>query len=150
VLSQEMRPIAVARLVHRLFSGFDRAVKALGLFKMDTVGDAYIAAGFLPAAAAGADPQGGAEEARRGVGVRDAAGGEGCEPRVAAPRRAILAAGDGPGPRHPAAPAAAPAASAVAASCAKMSSGWGDESVMSGFLLVVRPRRRARPSWLRR
>jgi class 3 adenylate cyclase len=47
-LSQTMSPIEVARLVHRLFSRFDIAVHALGLFKMDTVGDAYIVAGFLP------------------------------------------------------------------------------------------------------
>jgi class 3 adenylate cyclase len=42
----------VALLVHRLFSRFDSAVRQLGLFKMDTVGDAYFAAGFLPPAAA--------------------------------------------------------------------------------------------------
>ena len=47
-LSQTMSPIEVARLVHRLFSRFDNAVRDLGLFKMDTVGDAYIVAGFLP------------------------------------------------------------------------------------------------------
>jgi hypothetical protein len=38
----------VARLMHRLFSAFDAAITSAGLFKMDTVGDAYVAAGFLP------------------------------------------------------------------------------------------------------
>ncbi len=47
-LSQTMAPMEVARLVHRLFSRFDGVVHELGLFKMDTVGDAYIVAGFLP------------------------------------------------------------------------------------------------------
>ncbi len=40
----------MARLMHRLFSAFDAAVTGAGLFKMDTVGDAYVAAGFLPQA----------------------------------------------------------------------------------------------------
>mmetsp|Transcript_59276 Transcript_59276/g.157752 ORF Transcript_59276/g.157752 Transcript_59276/m.157752 type:complete len:628 (+) Transcript_59276:323-2206(+) len=47
-LSQGMEPMEVAKLVHTLFSRFDTAVKQLGLFKMDTVGDAYIVAGILP------------------------------------------------------------------------------------------------------
>ena len=34
----------------RLFTDFDRAILSCGLFKMDTVGDAYIAAGFFPIA----------------------------------------------------------------------------------------------------
>ena len=34
----------------RLFTDFDRAILSCGLFKMDTVGDAYIAAGFFPVA----------------------------------------------------------------------------------------------------
>ena len=38
----------MARLMHRLFSAFDAAITSAGLFKMDTVGDAYVAAGFLP------------------------------------------------------------------------------------------------------
>ncbi len=42
-----MDAIDVARLMHRLFSAFDAAVTGAGLFKMDTVGDAYVAAGFL-------------------------------------------------------------------------------------------------------
>jgi hypothetical protein len=34
--------------MHDLFSVFDEAVKAVdGLFKMDTIGDAYIAAAWL-------------------------------------------------------------------------------------------------------
>ena len=35
-------------MLHAVFSAFDAAVLERGLFKMDTVGDAYIAAGFLP------------------------------------------------------------------------------------------------------
>ena len=46
---QTLKPIEAAELVHDLFSDFDTAVKARGLLKMDTVGDAYIVAGFLPA-----------------------------------------------------------------------------------------------------
>jgi hypothetical protein len=45
---QEMDALDVARLMHRLFSAFDAAVVGAGLFKMDTVGDAYVAAGFFP------------------------------------------------------------------------------------------------------
>ena len=45
---QEMDALDVARLMHRLFSAFDAAVVDAGLFKMDTVGDAYVAAGFFP------------------------------------------------------------------------------------------------------
>jgi hypothetical protein len=45
-----MDALDVARLMHRLFSAFDAAVTCAGLFKMDTVGDAYVAAGFLPLA----------------------------------------------------------------------------------------------------
>jgi class 3 adenylate cyclase len=41
-------PLALAALVHRLFAGFDAAVSAAGLTRVDTVGDAYIAAGWLP------------------------------------------------------------------------------------------------------
>ena len=43
-----MSPMQLASLVHGIFSGFDAAVKDRGLFKMDTVGDAYLVAGFLP------------------------------------------------------------------------------------------------------
>ena len=35
--------------MHVLFKHFDAAVCARGLFKMDTIGDAYICAGFFPA-----------------------------------------------------------------------------------------------------
>ena len=34
----------------RLFTDFERAIPSCGLFKMDTVGDAYVAAGFFPIA----------------------------------------------------------------------------------------------------
>ncbi len=40
--------LQLARLVHALFTRFDAAVRACGLFKMDTVGDAYIVAALLP------------------------------------------------------------------------------------------------------
>jgi class 3 adenylate cyclase len=42
-----MDALDVARLMHRLFSAFDAAITSAGLFKMDTVGDAYVAAGFF-------------------------------------------------------------------------------------------------------
>ena len=60
-LSQSLPPMEVAQLVHRIFSSFDSAVRELGLFKMDTVGDAYIVAGFLPPSAAAMHDTGGAE-----------------------------------------------------------------------------------------
>ena len=39
--------LQVAGMMHSLFTAFDLEVKRLGLFKMDTVGDAYICAGFI-------------------------------------------------------------------------------------------------------
>ena len=57
-LSQTMPAMEVARLVHRLFCSFDTAVKDLGLFKMDTIGDAYIVAGFLPPRDSWSDSEG--------------------------------------------------------------------------------------------
>jgi class 3 adenylate cyclase len=64
-------PLALARLVHGLFARFDAAVAAAGLARVDTVGDAYIAAGFLPAPA----PAGGGEAAVSG-GAEGAAEGD--------------------------------------------------------------------------
>ena len=48
VLSQTMTPMQVAEMVHEMYSVFDVAVQERGLFKMDTIGDAYVVAGFLP------------------------------------------------------------------------------------------------------
>ncbi|EKX54631.1 hypothetical protein GUITHDRAFT_46026, partial [Guillardia theta CCMP2712] len=47
-LSQGMDPIELANMIHRVFSKFDLIVQDKGLFKMDTVGDAYIVSGWLP------------------------------------------------------------------------------------------------------
>uniref|UniRef100_A0A7S4PJ49 Guanylate cyclase domain-containing protein n=2 Tax=Guillardia theta TaxID=55529 RepID=A0A7S4PJ49_GUITH len=47
-MSQTMDALELANMVHDLFSHFDDAVRRWGLFKMDTVGDAYIVAGWLP------------------------------------------------------------------------------------------------------
>eukprot|EP00960_Hanusia_phi_P046496 757873-Hanusia_phi.AAC.1 len=47
-MSQTMDAMDLANMVHDLFSHFDEAVKRQSLFKMDTVGDAYIVAGWLP------------------------------------------------------------------------------------------------------
>ena len=41
--------------MHVLFTAFDREVKRRGLFKMDTVGDAYICAGFIQGPTRSAD-----------------------------------------------------------------------------------------------
>ena len=43
-----MTPMTLARTLDELFSSFDSMVQSLNLFKMDTVGDAYIVADFLP------------------------------------------------------------------------------------------------------
>jgi class 3 adenylate cyclase len=47
-LSQTITPMQLAMLMHKLFTYFDDTVQANGLFKMDTVGDAYIVAALLP------------------------------------------------------------------------------------------------------
>eukprot|EP00960_Hanusia_phi_P074956 768351-Hanusia_phi.AAC.1 len=47
-LSQGMDPMELANMIHRVFSKFDLIVQDKGLFKMDTVGDAYIVSGWLP------------------------------------------------------------------------------------------------------
>jgi hypothetical protein len=57
-----MDALDVARLMHRLFSAFDAAVADAGLFKMDTVGDAYVAAGFFPQVSASQQPGNDSEE----------------------------------------------------------------------------------------
>ena len=46
--TQTLKPMELAILVHAIFSSFDAAVKNRNLFKMDTVGDAYVVAGLLP------------------------------------------------------------------------------------------------------
>ena len=47
VMSQTIPPLDLARLVHKLFTSFDHTVQKHRLFKMDTIGDAYIVAGLL-------------------------------------------------------------------------------------------------------
>jgi class 3 adenylate cyclase len=47
-LSQTITPMQLALLMHKLFTYFDDTVHANWLFKMDTVGDAYIVAALLP------------------------------------------------------------------------------------------------------
>jgi class 3 adenylate cyclase len=65
-MSTTLPPLELAGTMHSLFCAFDAEVRARGLFKMDTVGDAYICAGFLPGEGAGAPaaadglPRGGA------------------------------------------------------------------------------------------
>ena len=45
--SQKIEAMDLANAMHHLFSAFDTCVQRLDLFKMDTVGDAYIVAGWL-------------------------------------------------------------------------------------------------------
>jgi class 3 adenylate cyclase len=45
--SQKIEAMDLAIVMHHLFSAFDTCVQRLDLFKMDTVGDAYIVAGWL-------------------------------------------------------------------------------------------------------
>ncbi|EKX45149.1 hypothetical protein GUITHDRAFT_44001, partial [Guillardia theta CCMP2712] len=47
-MSQTMSALHVATMVHSIFSAFDSSVERLDLFKMDTIGDAYIVAAWLP------------------------------------------------------------------------------------------------------
>ena len=46
-LSSSLLPASLASAVHRLFSDFDKAVLGRNLFKVDTIGDAYIVVGWL-------------------------------------------------------------------------------------------------------
>ncbi|KAJ1493678.1 nucleotide cyclase [Baffinella frigidus] len=46
-ISQEGTPLQLIGYINSIFSAFDREVKKQGLFKMDTIGDAYVAAGLL-------------------------------------------------------------------------------------------------------
>jgi class 3 adenylate cyclase len=46
-LSQTVSPLQLAKTVNALFSEFDRAVLGRGLFKIDTIGDAYIMVGWI-------------------------------------------------------------------------------------------------------
>jgi len=46
-LSATTRPLEIAQAVNMLFSEFDRAVTGRNLFKVDTIGDAYIIVGWL-------------------------------------------------------------------------------------------------------
>ena len=64
-LSRAMAPMDVARMLHDVFSAFDAAVQERGLFKMDTIGDAYIVAGLLPPCDPGAPAGAHASEVRR-------------------------------------------------------------------------------------
>ena len=47
VLSQTVSPVGLAQVVHELFSDFDKAVLDYKLFKVDTIGDAYIVVAWL-------------------------------------------------------------------------------------------------------
>jgi len=46
-LSSSLSPASLANAVHKLFSDFDNAVLGRNLFKVDTIGDAYIVVGWL-------------------------------------------------------------------------------------------------------
>jgi class 3 adenylate cyclase len=45
--SKKVTPLELAHTLHHVFSEFDVSVQSLNLFKMDTVGDAYIVAAWL-------------------------------------------------------------------------------------------------------
>ena len=48
LLSQTVTPTNLAQTVNGLFSEFDQSVTKLDLFKVDTIGDAYIGTSILP------------------------------------------------------------------------------------------------------
>ena len=56
----------LAQAMHHIFSAFDTSVQAVNLFKMDTVGDAFIVAGWLSSS----DGEEEAEQAGRVGGMR--------------------------------------------------------------------------------
>ena len=71
-LSTSMPHLALAECINALFSEFDDAVIGRDLFKLDTIGDAYILVGWLPkeeeeedADLHGASVEGGWDEGRR-------------------------------------------------------------------------------------
>ena len=47
-ISSKITPMQLAHTLHEMFSAFDTAVQRLNLFKVDTVGDAFIVAAWLP------------------------------------------------------------------------------------------------------
>jgi len=47
-ISQTVTPLKLIRAIHEVFSEFDDHLMLHGLFKVDTIGDAYVAVGFLP------------------------------------------------------------------------------------------------------
>mmetsp|Transcript_3577 Transcript_3577/g.5998 ORF Transcript_3577/g.5998 Transcript_3577/m.5998 type:complete len:726 (-) Transcript_3577:367-2544(-) len=47
-MSSQMRPIEVMRMLNDFFSGMDNLAKKHGVYKMETIGDAYLVAGGLP------------------------------------------------------------------------------------------------------
>ncbi|KAJ1488672.1 nucleotide cyclase [Baffinella frigidus] len=47
VLVLDLCNLSIITYINNIFSAFDREVKKQGLFKMDTIGDAYVAAGWL-------------------------------------------------------------------------------------------------------
>ena len=48
-LSSALSPVALAETVSKLFSDFDEVVMGTNIFKIDTIGDAYIMVGWLHA-----------------------------------------------------------------------------------------------------
>jgi len=46
--ARQLTALDLACVLHELFGAFDTLVQQLQLFKMDTIGDAYIVAGWLP------------------------------------------------------------------------------------------------------
>ena len=47
MLSSALSPVALAETVSKLFSDFDQVVMGTNIFKIDTIGDAYIMVGWL-------------------------------------------------------------------------------------------------------
>lgn len=50
-ISASLRPEKVANLLERLYTKFDNLVREIGVFKLETIGDAFVCVGGLP------DPQ---------------------------------------------------------------------------------------------
>ena len=53
--SQKLQPMELAQALHHIFSVFDKEVLRANFFKMDTVGDAYVVAAWLPSAEGGGE-----------------------------------------------------------------------------------------------
>ena len=52
-MSSDMNPTSVMKMLNKLYSEFDKLAEKHGVFKVETIGDAYIAVGGAPTKCSG-------------------------------------------------------------------------------------------------